>query len=179
MLISVKVPLLPQQSPTSMSQHQQMNSLMAAILIVLCYVYFSESPTLASTIPYFNVPTSTDEQFDGLIMMVFSYVCFSESHTLALTILYFNVPTSTDEQFDGCHLDGLVLSYVYFSESPTLALTIPYFNVPTSTGEQFYGLILMVLSYLMFISVKVPFVPRQSPTSMSLHQQMNSLMVLS
>ena len=141
MLISVKVPLLPQQSPTSMSQLQQMNSLMAAILIVLCYLYFSESPTLASSIPYFNVPTSTDEQFDGLILMF--------------------------------------LSYVYFSESPTLALTIPYFNVPTSTGEQFYGLILMVLSYLMFISVKVPLVPRQSLTSMSLHQQVNSLMVLS
>ena len=32
--------------------------------------YFSESPTLASTIPYFNVPTSTGEQFDGCHLIV-------------------------------------------------------------------------------------------------------------
>ena len=38
--------------------------------MVLSYVYFSESPTLASTIPYFNVPTSTGEQFDGCHLIV-------------------------------------------------------------------------------------------------------------
>ena len=83
--------------------------------MVLSYVYFSESPTLASTIPYFNVPTSTGEQFDGCHLIVCVHGLDGKNDFSGVNQTGFKVDDLRVNQtgFPGVESGGLLLCFLF------------------------------------------------------------------